>query len=55
MRRQRVLIQPGDWIILQETLEETIARYVTEQLHLDFLGTIIRQNDLVGTATLNLP
>jgi protein involved in polysaccharide export with SLBB domain len=53
--RQRVLIQPGDWIILQETLEETITRYFTEQFHLNFLGTIIRQNDLIGTATLNLP
>ena len=53
--RQRVLIQPGDWIILQETLDECITRYVTNQLHLTLLGTIINQADLLGTTTLNLP
>jgi Polysaccharide biosynthesis/export protein len=54
-RRQRVLIQPGDFIILQETLEETIVRYITSQFHLNFIGTIISQQDLTGTATLSVP
>ncbi len=53
--RQRVLIQPGDWIILQETLDETLTRYFNSVFHLEFLGTIIRQNDLLGTATLGIP
>jgi hypothetical protein len=53
--RQRVLIQAGDFIILQSTMDEAIINYMTTQLHLDFLGTIIRQQDLIGTATLNLP
>jgi protein involved in polysaccharide export with SLBB domain len=53
--RQRILIQAGDLIILQETLDETIARYFTEVFQLQLLGTIIRQNDLLGTSTLRVP
>jgi protein involved in polysaccharide export with SLBB domain len=53
--RQRILIQAGDLIILQETLDETIARYFTEVFQLNLLGTIIRQNDLIGTTTLRVP
>jgi protein involved in polysaccharide export with SLBB domain len=53
--RQRILIQAGDFIILQETLDEAIARYFTEQFQLNLLGTIIRQNDLLGTTTLRAP
>ena len=53
--RQRVLIQPGDWIILQETLDETIARYLTSQFHFDFIGEIIRSKNFQGTATGNFP
>jgi protein involved in polysaccharide export with SLBB domain len=54
-RRERVLIQPGDVIILQQTPLEALAQYFTQVFHLDFLGTIIRQRDLTGTSTLNLP
>jgi protein involved in polysaccharide export with SLBB domain len=53
--RQRVLIQAGDFIILQETLDESLTRYVTTVLRFNFLGTIIRQQDLLGTANANLP
>jgi protein involved in polysaccharide export with SLBB domain len=53
--RERVLIQPGDVIILQETLCEAITRYATEVLRLNFLGTIVRQHDLVGTTNVTLP
>jgi hypothetical protein len=53
--RERVLIQAGDTIILQETLDEAIARYFTEVFQLNLLGTIIRQNDLIGTTTLRVP
>jgi protein involved in polysaccharide export with SLBB domain len=53
--RKRVLIQPGDFIILQETPDEAIVRYITEQWHFTFFGTFIRRNDLLGTTTLNLP
>jgi protein involved in polysaccharide export with SLBB domain len=53
--RERVLIQPGDVIILQSTVAEAIAQYVSEVFKINLLGTIIRQKDLLGTATLNVP
>ncbi len=53
--RERVLIQPGDVIILQETVAEAVTRYVSNQLKLNLFGTFIRQNDLLGTANLNVP
>jgi protein involved in polysaccharide export with SLBB domain len=53
--RERVLIQPGDVVILQETVAEAITRYVSNQLKFDFLGTFIRQRDLLGTSTLQVP
>ena len=53
--RERVLIQAGDTIILQETMDEAIGRYFTEVFQLNLLGTIIRQNDLIGTTSLRVP
>jgi protein involved in polysaccharide export with SLBB domain len=53
--RERILVQPGDILILQETLDETMARYFTTVLRSVTLGTYVRQRDLVGTATLSLP
>jgi protein involved in polysaccharide export with SLBB domain len=53
--RERVLIQPGDILLLQETPLESVVRYVGNVLRLDFLGTFIRQRDLTGTATLTVP
>jgi len=53
--RERVLVQAGDIIILQETVAEALTRYVSEMWKFSFLGTIIRQNDLIGTSTLNVP
>jgi protein involved in polysaccharide export with SLBB domain len=53
--RERVLIQPGDVIILQETVAEAVTRYVTNVFKVDFLGTFIRQRDLIGTSTLQVP
>jgi protein involved in polysaccharide export with SLBB domain len=53
--RERVLIQSGDFILLQETLGESITRYVTSVFKIDVLGTFVRRRDLIGTATLNVP
>jgi protein involved in polysaccharide export with SLBB domain len=53
--RERVLVQPGDMILLQETVAEATGRYLTEVFRFSFLGTTIRQRDLLGTATLSLP
>ncbi|HEX5271918.1 MAG TPA: polysaccharide biosynthesis/export family protein [Gemmataceae bacterium] len=54
-RRETVLVQPGDVLVLQQTPLEALSQYVTNQLHFSFLGTIIRQNDLTGTAALSVP
>jgi protein involved in polysaccharide export with SLBB domain len=53
--RENIIVQPGDVLILQETVGEAITRYVTTVLRFNFLGTIIRRTDLTGTATLNVP
>jgi protein involved in polysaccharide export with SLBB domain len=53
--RENILIQPGDVIILQETVGEALTRYITTVLRYDFLGTFIRQRDLTATGTLNGP
>ena len=53
--RERVIIQPGDVVILQETLDETLARYFTSVFHTTFVGTLIRQRDLTGAASLSVP
>ena len=53
--RERILVQSGDFLILQETLGESIGRYVSAVLRFNFLGTIVRQRDLTGTTNLALP
>jgi hypothetical protein len=53
--RERINIQPGDFVILQQTYGEALAQYITTNLRLNFLGTFIRERDLLGTGNLNLP
>jgi protein involved in polysaccharide export with SLBB domain len=53
--RERILVQPGDVLILQETPAEAISRYFSQVFSLNFFGTTIRQRDLLGTSTLALP
>jgi protein involved in polysaccharide export with SLBB domain len=53
-QRENILVQPGDVLILQETPLESFTRYMTTVLRFDFLGTIIRQRDLIATGNLNL-
>jgi protein involved in polysaccharide export with SLBB domain len=53
--KERILLQPGDVLVLQETPGEAIVRYVTEILRFNLTGTFIRQRDLIGVGTLNVP
>jgi hypothetical protein len=53
--RERILIQAGDVLILQETPGEAFTRYITTNLRINLLGTFIRQQDLIGTANYNGP
>ena len=52
---ERLIVRAGDVILLQETPLEAFSRYFSEQFKINLLGTIIRQRDLTGTATLNVP
>ena len=54
-RRERVPIQPGDVVILQQSVLEALTQYFTQMFHLNFLGTIISQRDLLCTGTLSGP
>jgi hypothetical protein len=53
--RERIRVLPGDFIVLQETVLETLSRYTQGVLRFGFFGTTIRERDLNGTATLTLP
>ena len=53
--RERILIQSGDMLILQETPGEAFARYATSVISLNFFFDLFERADGVGTATLGLP
>src|SRR5262249_49806872 len=53
--RERVIIQPGDVVVLQEPRDETLARSFTTVFGTSFFATTVRQRDLIGTASLSLP
>jgi len=53
--RERVLIQPKDFIFLQETVDEAIARYWTSIFQINFFGTLFERRDGIATTTINAP
>jgi protein involved in polysaccharide export with SLBB domain len=53
--RERILVKPGDLLILQETMHEALARYFTAVFRFNFLGTIINRRDATATTTVTLP
>lgn len=53
--RERILIQPNDLIIVQNTIGEAVAQYFNSIFQLDFLGTIIRHKDALATTTITAP
>jgi protein involved in polysaccharide export with SLBB domain len=53
--RERVLVQPGDFLILQESLGESFTRYITTTLRFTFASTLLRQRDLTITTTPTIP
>jgi hypothetical protein len=53
--RERLLIQPGDIIVMQEKPCDAIARYFSQVSNFNLFGIFIRQNDLTGTAKLSVP
>jgi hypothetical protein len=53
--RERILVQPGDVLVLQETLGEALTRYLSTNIRQNFVGFFLRQNDAVGTTTIKFP
>jgi protein involved in polysaccharide export with SLBB domain len=54
-QRENILIQPGDVIILQETVGESLTRYLTTVFRFQYLATLVRQKDFLGTSTGTFP
>ena len=53
--RERIMIQPGDVLVLQETPGEAIARYISEQFKFTLVSQFIRTSTTQGTGTLVVP
>lgn len=53
--RERVLVQPGDFLILQESLGESFTRYMTQTFQLNFLITLVRSASLTLTTNPIIP
>jgi protein involved in polysaccharide export with SLBB domain len=54
-QRENIIVQAGDVLILQETPGEAFTRWFTTVIRWNFIGTIIRQRDLIATVNGNLP
>ena len=53
--RERVLIQPGDILILQETPQEAFARYFLQKFNFSAFYTLFKSSRSQGTASISLP
>jgi protein involved in polysaccharide export with SLBB domain len=53
--RERILVQPGDFLILQESPGESMTRYLTQTFRFQFAATLLRQRDLTITTNPLLP
>jgi protein involved in polysaccharide export with SLBB domain len=54
-RRERVLVQPGDFLILQESLGESFTRYMTQTFRFNFFVTLVRKSGLLLTTNPLIP
>jgi hypothetical protein len=53
--RERLLLQPGDFLILQETPKEAVARYITQLFKFSSFWQIIHGSHESGVATALVP
>jgi hypothetical protein len=53
--RERILIQPGDVVILQQTVDEGIAQYLTTNVRFNILAFLVRQRDFIFTNNSTFP
>jgi len=47
--RERILVKPGDFLILQETLSESLNRYITQTFNLNYFSQILNN----GTSSIS--
>lgn len=54
--RERLILQPDDVLILQNTLGEAVAQYFSSRFfNFTLIGTVIRRGDATGTTTVTAP
>ena len=53
--RENILVKDGDVLILQETPQEALARYVSQQFRFTFFSPFLTRGDLTGTLNASLP
>lgn len=53
--RERILVQPGDFLILQETPTEAFIRYLSLTFKINLFGRFLNSEDGQGAATLAIP
>lgn len=53
--RERILVQPGDILVLQEKPGEAVARYFTNFFRLNFFFRIIERGSVNSNATISVP
>ena len=51
--RERILVQPGDILILQETKGEALARYLSDVFNFSIVTRIIDRGDAQGVGRLS--
>lgn len=54
-RRERILIQPGDLLLLQQTPGEAIVNYIQRAFNFTIFGNVFERSDAIGIATLTVP
>jgi hypothetical protein len=53
--RERILVQPGDILVLQEKPAEAVARYFTNFFRLNFFFRILDERSANSAATITVP
>jgi protein involved in polysaccharide export with SLBB domain len=53
--RERILMQPGDFLILQETPEQAVVRWFTQMMDFVWIGKYIQTPWGFGTTTVSAP
>jgi len=54
-RRERILVQPQDLILLQERPEEAFARYITQVFNINLIYKFLHSSNAQGTSNVTVP